>query len=66
MGYTTEFQGKFKLNKRLDEKTHEFLVNLSSTRRMSRNVDDIYGIEGEFYVEGDGFRGQCLNPRPPV
>lgn len=53
MGYTTDFSGTLKLNRQLtlDEKT--FLDKLASTRRMARNVDPKYGVEGEFYVEGD-------------
>ena len=51
MGYTTEFEGSFSLNKVLDKETHDFLVKLSNTRRMARKVDKKYGVEGEFYVE---------------
>lgn len=58
MGYTTYFEGEFKLNKKLDEETHTFLNKLNRTRRMARNVDPKYGVEGEFYVDGGGFAGQ--------
>jgi len=58
MGYTTDFNGEFKLNKKLDAETHTFLNKLAETRRMKRNVDAKYGIEGEFYVDGEGFAGQ--------
>lgn len=59
MGYTTVFEGQFNLNKKLDTETHEFLNKLASTRRMKRNVDEsVYGIEGELYVDGEGFKGQ--------
>jgi hypothetical protein len=57
MGYTTEFTGTFKLNKKLDEETHRLLVGLSETRRVARNIEG-YGVEGEFYVDGSGFAGQ--------
>ena len=57
MGYTTDFTGKFKLNKKLDAETHEFLNKLASTRRMARNIDG-YGVDGEFYVDGGGDYGQ--------
>jgi hypothetical protein len=58
MGYTTEFRGSFELNKPLDEKTNDFLVKLSKTRRMARNLPKEYGVEGEFYVDGSGEYGQ--------
>ena len=50
MGYTTEFEGKFVLNKPLDPHTE--------TRRMARKVPKKYGVEGEFYVGGKGYFGQ--------
>lgn len=58
MGYTTDFSGTLKLNKQLtlDDKT--FLEKLASTRRMARNVDPKYGVEGEFYVESTDDFGQ--------
>ncbi len=58
MGYTTDFIGKFKLNKKLDDETYNLLLGLSSTRRMSRNVDEKFGVEGEFYYNLDGNFGQ--------
>jgi hypothetical protein len=58
MGYTTEFEGSFTLNKPLDDETRTFLVKLNETRRMKRKVDSQYGIEGELYVYGSGFAGQ--------
>jgi len=58
MGYTTEFSGVFSINKPLDKDTADFLRALNKTRRMKRNVDPKYGVEGEFYVEGDGDFGQ--------
>lgn len=57
MGCTTTFSGKFKLNKKLDEKLHQFLKKLSTTRRMKRKLEG-YGVEGEYYVDGGGFMGQ--------
>jgi hypothetical protein len=59
MGYTTDFNGEFKLNKKLDTETHTFLDKLAETRRMKRNVDAKYGVEGEFYIDGEGFAGQA-------
>lgn len=52
MGYTTDFRGKLILNKKLTKKDNEFLVKFAETRRMARNVDPKYGVEGEFYVDG--------------
>lgn len=58
MGYTTEFQGSFKLNKPLDAETLAYLNKFNQTRRMKRNLDPKYGVEGEFYVDGEGWAGQ--------
>lgn len=64
MGYTTDFIGQFDLNKELDIKTYTFLTKLNDTRRMARNLDAKYGVEGEFYVEDDN-EGVLDNNRPP-
>jgi hypothetical protein len=58
MGYTTDFKGSFKLNKRLKFEDHEFLNKFAETRRMKRRLPAKYGVEGEFYVEGTGEFGQ--------
>ena len=59
MGYTTTFDGQFDLNKELDSETYEFLNKFASTRRMGRlGLDEKFGVEGEFYVDSDGFMGQ--------
>lgn len=58
MGYTTDFEGRFKLNKPLDDETFTFLQKLATTRRMKRNLGSEYGVEGEFYVDGSGDYGQ--------
>ena len=58
MGYTTDFSGRFKTNKPLSDKMFNFLKAFNETRRMGRNVDAGYGIEGEFYVFGSGSFGQ--------
>ena len=66
MGYSTDFEGKFKLNKALDDDTYNFLVALSETRRMKRDSEKLksmgftgdYGIDGEFFVYGGGACGQ--------
>lgn len=59
MGYTTNFKGSFKLNKKLDKETHDYLKRFAETRRMARNLPEQYGIEGEFYVDGAGDFGQA-------
>lgn len=59
MGYTTDFTGSFRVDKKLDDATFELLKGLSSTRRMARKgLDKTMGIEGEFFVDGKGFAGQ--------
>jgi hypothetical protein len=58
MGYTTEFKGGFIFDKLLDKDTNKLLDGLATTRRMARNVDPKYGVDGEFYVDGPGFYGQ--------
>jgi hypothetical protein len=52
MGYTTDFQGKLDFNKPLSDKMFNYLKLFSETRRMKRNVSDVFGIEGEFFVFG--------------
>lgn len=58
MGYTTEFEGRFTLNRQLDAETLTFLRKFNETRRMKRRVPEKYGVEGEFYVDGVGLFGQ--------
>ena len=70
MGYTTGFNGKFDLNLKLDDRTSNFLTKLSKTRRMKRDTSllpdtgfekygfDSWGVDGEFYVDGNGLAGQ--------
>jgi hypothetical protein len=58
MGYTTDFSGRFDTNKPLSDKMFDFLKKFNETRRMGRNVDSAFGIEGEFYVFGGGSYGQ--------
>lgn len=58
MGYTTDFEGRFKLNRKLKKKDQDFLTKFAETRRMARNVGPEFGVEGEFYVDGKGFAGQ--------
>ena len=58
MGYTTDFQGVFTLNKKLTPKLQEYLKKFANTRRMARKLPKKYGVEGEFYVDGGGMCGQ--------
>lgn len=58
MGYTTDFEGRFKLNRKLKKKDQDFLTKFAETRRMARNVGPEFGVEGEFYVDGKGYAGQ--------
>ena len=57
MGYSTDFSGQFTLDRKLDDETFDLLNGLASTRRMKRNVDSKYGVDGEFYI-GKGDFGQ--------
>lgn len=59
MGYTTDFAGRFELNKELDEELNSYLIKFSDTRRMKRNLPEEFGVEGEFYVDGEGMAGQA-------
>lgn len=58
MGYTTDFNGKFNLNKELSPKMAQYLTLFNETRRMKRNADEVFGIDGEFFVFGRGSYGQ--------
>ncbi|MHA2022800.1 MAG: hypothetical protein ACTSWQ_03975 [Candidatus Thorarchaeota archaeon] len=72
MGYTTNFEGQFDLDKPLSEEQISYLNAFNETRRMKRNphiaekMDDPtreavglpIGKEGEFFVGGIGFAGQ--------
>lgn len=58
MGYTTHFTGKFVLDRSLDKETELFLRKLATTRRMKRNLPSQYGLDGEFFVDGEGDFGQ--------
>jgi len=62
MGYTTDFSGRFELNKELSPKMAKFLNLFNETRRMKRNTDEVFGIEGEFFVFGSGSYGQDNEP----
>jgi hypothetical protein len=66
MGYTTEFEGSFQLDRELDDDTYNLLTGLATTRRMKRSEytlreaypDKDFGIEGEFYCEDTANFGQ--------
>jgi len=74
MGYTTDFEGNFELDKQLSEAHSNYLVAFNRTRRMKRDPEKAallpdplreavglpIGIEGEFYVGSydDGDMGQ--------
>jgi hypothetical protein len=65
MGYTTDFDGTFKLNKKLTKELHTLLNGLNETRRMKRSREKLkemtgidYGIDGELYIGGVGYAGQ--------
>jgi hypothetical protein len=72
MGYSTDFEGSFKLDRPLSEAHSAYLKAFSSTRRMKRDpkkaavIDDrvrcdaglSVGVDGEFFVGGSGPFGQ--------
>jgi len=76
MGYTTDFEGRFNLNKPLSEEHSAFLHKFSDTRRMKRDAsktrerpDPIrkavglaVGPEGAYFVGEGGFAGQDNGP----
>jgi hypothetical protein len=76
MGYTTDFEGQFDLDKPLSEEHKAYLAKFSGTRRMKRNVsltgtrpDPVreavglpLGIEGGYFVGEGGFAGQEKGP----
>lgn len=39
MGYTTEFEGEFTINRELDQETYDLLMGLATTRRMGRDPE---------------------------
>jgi hypothetical protein len=72
MGYTTEFDGHFNLDRPLELNHANYLQRFSETRRMKRNPKELqfindpirervglpFGVEGEYFVGGGGFAGQ--------
>lgn len=54
MGYTTGFDGELSITPPVKGDTLKLLKGLNKTRRMKRNGGPEYGVEGEFYIEGDG------------
>ena len=51
MGYQTIFRGQFQLEQEADPEVQRLLRGLSKTARFARDVDQKYGVEGEFYFE---------------
>lgn len=68
MGYTTDFSGRFKLNKPLDAELLTFLQKFNRSRRMKLRVGPEFGVEGEFYVQhaDDAYAGQIEHNDPRV
>lgn len=69
MGYSTDFSGQFKLDRKLDDNLLNYLRLFCDTRRMVRNPTkppseelwcphQTWGKDGEFYVYGTGLAGQ--------
>lgn len=74
MGYTTEFEGCFHLDKPLTGAQKNYINRFAETRRMKRNTallpEDLFcksvglplGSQGEFFVAATGFMGQDPDP----
>lgn len=72
MGYTTDFEGRFTLDKPLTEEHAAYLTAFSDTRRMKRSAERAaampdpvraavglpIGEDGGYFVGGGGFAGQ--------
>ncbi len=71
MGYTTDFEGSFTLDKPATAEQIAYLNKFSSVRHMKRDVAKLqklykgehgfngsYGTQGEYFVGGLGFAGQ--------
>ena len=70
MGYTTQFEGGFKVNKKLDKDVADLINGITTTRRMKRDINKLaeklniskelslmkFGIEGEFYYDKEDFK----------
>ncbi len=76
MGYTTDFEGRFDLDRIMDSEHAAYLKAFAETRRMKRDpakaealADPIrlavglpIGAEGGYFVGGAGFKGQDRDP----
>ena len=76
MGYTTDFEGVFKLNKRLSAEHRAYLKMFAETRRMKRDAEKTklrpdpvreavglpVGREGTYFVGETGGFGQGRGP----
>lgn len=58
VGYQTTFEGRAKLIGEIPDGMIDFVNVLSHTRRMKRNVNKKFGLEGEYYTHGGGSFGQ--------
>lgn len=76
MGYTTDFEGEFKLDKSLAPEHAAYLHKFATTRRMKRDADKAEGLddpvrvaaglpigeEGGYFVGAEGLMGQDEDP----
>lgn len=72
MGYTTDFEGEFQLDRPLNAEHQDYLQKFNETRRMKRDsnkaillLDPVrdkanlpIGVEGEYFVGATGMMGQ--------
>jgi len=62
MGYTTDFVGSFKFDKKITDEHATYINNFSDSRRMKRDVKKLiemykgkHGLNGEYGVQGEFF-----------
>jgi len=58
MGYTTDFQGHLEIHPPLPAPLVAYINQMANTRRMKRSLPAHFGIDGEFFVGAQGFKGQ--------
>ncbi|WP_249670735.1 ArdC-like ssDNA-binding domain-containing protein [Bacillus altitudinis] len=64
LGFYSTFTGEFTFDRPLDNSLYDLLNGLAATRRMARNIEG-FGEEGEFYIDGDQFDDNIIDPNKP-
>jgi len=55
VGYTTDFRGSIRISPPLLPSLVTYVNTLNGTRRVKRNLPEHFGVDGEFFVDVDGF-----------